>query len=81
MGYMVCIMYEVHGMGRKISKILRCTTEGGGGVNKIFGYYVVFEWSLMILPKKFDLLLNNNESIISFSKSWVPFAVRSKNTL
>ena len=29
MRYMVCIGYEVHGMGRKMSKILRCTAEGG----------------------------------------------------
>ena len=27
---------------------------GGGGVNKIFGYYVVFEWSLMNMKCFFD---------------------------
>ena len=31
----------------KFEKYYGVLRRGGGGVNKIFGYYVVFEWSLL----------------------------------
>ena len=53
----------------KFEKYYGVLRRGGGGVNKIFGYYVVFEWSListlfaLIYSKTFGFEYSNTYSI------------------